>query len=129
MLRQITKRYKDLLTVALKMLLLLALCTALGFVVVFPLWKFAVVFPKGYTITTLFCIAGIFTALFIKWIKHNGLKYSILKITRLAIIVASAVLCFMFVLDGHRMFCIPVVITALILYGIFWSNNRSQSDS
>ena len=126
MLKQITKRYKELITTALKLLSLLLLCTAIGTVIVLPLWDFAVKAPVIYSITILILIAVCLLFLFIKWVKATGIKASVFKIIRLLVIATAIVICIKFVLDGTRLLCIPVLAAAIVLYGIFWNSARSS---
>ena len=122
-LKKILDGYGHIISSIFKVLLLIAICTTLGFVIVFPLWKWASTSPRSYTIIILALCAIIFVYYLIRFFK--GKKFSaIIRILLLtACIIAMLVSPIYFVINLHRLYALLsfvffFVVFTLIKFGI-----------
>lgn len=118
MIQNIAQGYKKLLLAAAKVVVLLLACTALGAAIVYPLWLFATAVPVTYTITMLVIIAAALVFVIIKRIRTTGWERALATFLRVAVVLAGIIACVALVLHGKRFFAIPVVIAAIIVYGV-----------
>lgn len=118
MIKKIAQGYGNLIGTALKIIVLLALCSALGALFVIPLWKFATTAPKAYTavILTIIALAACFIA--VQKARSAGPKKTIRFLLKLVTIIGGFSVCILLVLLGKAIFAIPVLVLMIILYGI-----------
>lgn len=118
MLQNIARNFRTLFGTAAKVLLLLLACTTLGAAIVYPLWYFAVSAPVAYTAAMLVIIAAAVLLIIARRIRATGLLATLTVALRIAVVAAGIVSCVALVLHGKRLFALPVVLTAIVLYGI-----------
>ena len=118
MIQNIAKGYKKLFDSAIKVILLLVACTALGAVIVWPLWKFATTLPQLYTATMLGVALCILLFLLVRHIKKNGAKKVLYRLAKIFVLIAGLCGCVALVLHGKRLFALPVLVAMIVLYGI-----------
>jgi len=118
MIKKIVEGYEKLFNSVGKIFLLLLFCAALGVAFVYPLWKFATVSPKIYTIVifSIFLITILFFCL--KKIKDSGIKNFMLSFAKIITILAGISLCIYLVSIGKRFLAIPSLVLIIVIYGI-----------
>lgn len=128
MLKKIADGYRKLFSTTAKIILLAALCLAVSFVCVWPLWKWAMASPSTYSIF-LAVLASILVILVIyKSIKKRGINSFLITLIKLLIVAGGISGCIILVLKGHRLISLAVLFAAFILYGIvaFGIRNRKS---
>ncbi len=118
MIRNIVRNFRTLFGTAAKVLLLLLACTALGMATVYPLWYFATSAPGAYTVAMLVIIAVAAVFIIARRIRAAGLMTTVTVMLRIAVVAAGIVSCVALVMHGRRLFALPVVLVAIVLYGV-----------
>ena len=129
--RSVFSGYARMFSLLGKILLLLFFCTAFSFLVVFPLWKWAVVFPRSYTAAVL-SFAGLFILFrIIRSVciyvcsekissaeKKNRIRNILRKLLQLCIAAAAAAVFVYCILYGRRIIAVFALVIGIILYGL-----------
>ena len=118
MIQTIARGYRALFGATVKVILLLAACTALGAAIVYPLWYFATSAPSAYTVTMLIIIALALLLVVIRRVRAAGIMAVLRAFLRVAVVVAGIASCVALVLYGKRLLAIPVIIATIFLYGV-----------
>ena len=118
MIKKIILGYKNIFLGAAKLLLLLLLCTGAGALVVFPLWKFATVSPRAYTVFVLVIAAAAAIFLIAGKIRKSGIKSFAKTLLKIAIIAGGLSLCVALVMAGKRFFALPILLAMIFFYGL-----------
>ena len=103
----------------LRFFLLVILCISASVILVWPLWKFSLSFPKIYTITilTLAGIAAIF--LIINKIRKSNIRSVIKFLVNLLIILFGSIFSIKLVLIEKKLIALGVFILSIALIVIF----------
>lgn len=101
-----------------KIILLVIFCIFIGFIISYPLWKFATVSPELYTIICLFLIGLLILFFTIKFIRKNTIKKNIRFFLKVIIFLAGISGSIMLVLSEHRFFALLCFLMMLILFFI-----------
>ena len=103
----------------MRFLLLIVLCISASVILVWPLWKFSISFPKVYTITilTLLGIATLF--LIISKIKKSSISSVIKFFGNLLILVAGAVFSIKLVLNEKKLIALLLVVLTIAILALF----------
>lgn len=112
-----------------KALLLAALCVAISFIIVFPLWLWAYKSPNVYSLVIgivfltailVFAIIKIVTSLKNKSTEEKKVfRFNIFRnLLILLIILATIVGCIILVMSGIRLFALILLIIGIILFGV-----------
>ncbi len=97
---------------------LIAVCTAVGFAIVWPLWRFATGTPLLYTVTVL-AVLGVFIIYrIIQAVRKTSWKNTVRVLLHIAVIACGISASVMLVFAGHRFAAIPVIILIPVLYVI-----------
>jgi len=118
MIKNIAKGYRSLITSTVKILLLIAVCAGLGFAIVYPLWKWATVSPKSYTIACLCLLAAAAVFIAIKSFLRLGAKKWFVRIAKLITIFAGLGFIIFSVIRGNRIAAIAAIPAVFIIYGL-----------
>ncbi|GEM_PF-4431885 len=125
--KSLISEYTNIFTTLLKVLVLLVLCTILGAIVVYPLYKAATEFPAAYTLI----VAGVFITLFLIHVflkaRSKGLFQSLMTFFRIAIVAGGLYLCIILVLGGNRLLAALIIPVILVLYGISLGISKSRA--
>ena len=118
MIKKILLGYKSILSSVFKILFLLFLCALTGAVFVFPLWYFASKLPQTYTLCML--AAVLFCAVFftVSKIRKSGMKSILIFLLKLFTVALTLFLSVYLILNGKRLFTVPVIIAALFVWGL-----------
>src|SRR5574344_1183056 len=118
MLKKIANGYGKLFSSIGKILLLAALCLGLSFIIVYPLWKWALSSPNSYnwTILALFFVLVIYWI--IKKVKVQGALAFLKKLTKVLIILAGIICCVISVLNSKRILALFILVATFVIYGI-----------
>lgn len=130
MLKKILRGYGHFILFVLKLAFLLFICVASGAAIVFPLWKFATVYPHLYSV--VICLAA--AALLIWFVMAKTMMYLnsaetpadkkrrkkklAAGILRTAIVAGGMIGCIFLVLYNMRIWAAILVLAAIVLYGI-----------
>ena len=103
----------------LRFLLLVILCVSASVILVWPLWKFSLSFPKVYTITilTLAGIAALF--LIINKIRKSSISSVIKFFGNLLIILFGSIFSIKLVLVEKKLIALVVFLLTLVLTAVF----------
>lgn len=103
----------------MRFLLLIVLCISASVILVWPLWKFSISFPKVYTITilTLLGIAALF--LIISKIKKSSISSVIKFFGNLLISVAGLVFSIKLVLNEKKLFALLILVLTISILALF----------
>lgn len=103
----------------MRFLLLIVLCISASVILVWPLWKFSISFPKVYTITilTLLGIAALF--LIISKIKKSSISSVIKFFGNLLISVAGIVFSIKLVLNEKKLFALLILVLTISILALF----------
>lgn len=103
----------------LRFLLLVILCVSASVILVWPLWKFSLSFPKVYTITilTLAGIAALF--LIINKIRKSSISSVIKFFCNLLIILFGSIFSIKLVLVEKKLIALVVFLLTLVLTAVF----------
>lgn len=130
MIRNVLRGYATVISVLFKILLLLCLCASAAFIVVFPLWKAAVVFPKQYSIIVIYTCVIAFVILFFyrlrNRIKIAGtaeqkrmlLQQTIKNTAKFIIVAAGLAAALAFLYKEKLIASFSSIIITVLLYGI-----------
>lgn len=118
MLKKIARGYKKLFSSTGKIILLAILCLALAFIFVWPLWKWAMISPETYSWILIALIAVLAGFGIYKSIKNTGIISFLQKTSKILVILAGVFFCIFFVLKGHRLISLVILIADFIIYGI-----------
>ncbi len=143
MFHDIIKGYGKALAGIGKFLFLFILCGVIGFLIVFPLWKFAVTYPDAYTWMVLAVIAGmliVFAVLKIyRYLNPTGTDLREKKqrmadffrgIAKFCTCTGGFVLFILAVLKAGRFVGFGVLLLVVVVYGILaFGNKRDNSGS
>lgn len=110
--------YSKIFSSCAKFILLILLCLALSFLVIYPIWFFALKSPVTYSFVALTLLAFFILFSFYKAIKKSDKKTVISNLLKVAIILLAICLCVVFVFSGKRFLSIPTIIIAFALYGV-----------
>ncbi|MDR1748779.1 MAG: hypothetical protein LBR47_06950 [Spirochaetaceae bacterium] len=141
MFHNIIKGYGKALAGIGKFLLLFVLCGVIGFLIVYPLWKFAVTCPGAYTWAVLAVIAGILIVFAVLRIyrylnpagadlreKKQRITGFFTGIAKFCICAGGFVLFVIAVLKVGRLAGFGVLILVVVVYGILaFGNKRDNS--
>ncbi len=118
--------YTSLFSTILKILGLLLLCVILGSAVVYPLYLLATKFPAVYSwIVTAVIVLFVLIWIFIK-IRQAGFSSTMRFIASFAIIAGAAAISVVLILNNHRLWAIPVIAAAVILWGFLRMVTKKQ---
>ena len=99
-----------------RVLALASACAGAGFVIVWPLWKFATAAPVPYTAAVL-CISSSFIIWrIVKAVRASSWKSALRVIIHTAVIILGTVGAVLLVFSGHRFLAIPVLLLIPVLY-------------
>ncbi|MCM1320958.1 MAG: hypothetical protein NC041_02135 [Bacteroides sp.] len=129
--RSVFSGYARMFSLLGKILFLLFFCSAFSFLVVFPLWKWAVVFPRSYTAAVL-SFAGLFILFriirsvcmyvcneqFSSAEKKNKIRNILRKLLQACIAAASAAVFAYCILHGQCVAAVFSLAIGIILYGL-----------
>ena len=118
MVKKIIRGYKNLLLGAGKLLALLAVCTAAGALVVFPLWKFATLSPEAYTVFILALVALALAFAAVRRIRRHGMGQFARSLLKFAVAAGGLSACVLLVLSGRRLLALPALLVFALLYGL-----------
>ncbi|MCI1209884.1 MAG: hypothetical protein LKF96_10620 [Treponema sp.] len=118
MLKKIADRYVKLFSSLGKILLLLAFCLGTGFIIVWPLWKWATSAPVSYTIAVAAALAGIILYFLFRRLHRKTKTELVTGLLKFCILAGGIVICILLVLHGHRFLALPVVLLMIFLYGM-----------
>lgn len=142
MLKKIVAGYTSLLVKLLRILLLMALCIGVAFLIVLPLWKFATSNSSAYTIFVTIIAIGLVVFYIFRRIQRylygggitneekSGRKktliFAIAKVAVVAIGLSSACL---LVLSYKRFPALIVLVAMIVIYGIIaFGLKKTSSD-
>src|SRR5574344_3088299 len=98
-----------------RVLALASSCAGAGFVIVWPLWKFATAAPVPYTAAVL-CISSSFIIWrIVKAVRASSWKSALRVIIHTAVIVLGTAGAVLLVFSGHRFLAIPVLLLIPVL--------------
>jgi hypothetical protein len=97
---------------------LIAVCTAVGFAIVWPLWRFATGTPFLYTVTVLGVLGAFIIYRIMHAVRKTPWKTTVRILLHTAIIAGGICASVMLVFSGHRFGAIPVIIFIPVLYVI-----------
>ncbi|MBP3448862.1 MAG: hypothetical protein J6K22_00190 [Spirochaetaceae bacterium] len=112
-----------------KFLLLTLVCVALGFVVVWPLWFFAVNSPNLYSVIVIICLISLLVLFFVKKLVNNlkqknkeekkAYLFNLFRILLLLIILITGIIVSVFlILTQMRFIGIITFIVFCIIFGV-----------
>lgn len=129
MLKIIIKGYSQILSSIIKVLVLLAICAAIGAAFVYPLWYFATEHSRIYTLSIIILIFCIFIYMIIKNIRINGFKSFLFTCLKFIVIAGGLTGFIYLVLNGKRFLSIPLIILMLLLWGFlsFSTTNEAKN--
>jgi hypothetical protein len=99
-----------------KAALLIAVCAAAGFAIVWPLWRFATGTPLLYTVTVLAALGVFIIYRIIRAVRRSSWKTSVRILLHIVIITGGICAAILLVFGGHRFAAIPVIILIPVLY-------------
>lgn len=99
-----------------RVLALASVCAGAGFVIVWPLWKFATAAPVPYTAAVLCILASFIIWRIVKAVRASSWKSAVRVIMHAAVIVLGIVCAVLLVFSGRRFLAIPVVLLIPVLY-------------
>ena len=117
MIKKIARGYGKLFSSFFKIIFLAALCFALGFLIVYPLWLFASSAPSAYTVCMMVVIAVALVFLLGLSLKKMGFARFMIRIGKLVLVLGGIALCVYFVFASNRMAALLVLIAVFVLYG------------
>jgi len=142
MIRNIIRGYAVFFSIFLKTFLLLCFCAFSAFIIVFPLWKFAVSFPDQYSlfIICICVIAFVMRFLFrllndIKLAGNARQKYvffhkTVKHILKYLILFLGVIFSLLFFYKEQLVFAFATIILTVILYGILaFGTTKTQTDT
>ncbi|MGP1458178.1 MAG: hypothetical protein ACTTKL_02580 [Treponema sp.] len=100
---------------AAKIAALALVCTFSAFVIVFPLWKFAVAAPKIYSAVILILCAAALAYIFVKKARSTPLKTTFRRILIALAIAAGLAASYVLLLNGMRLFALLAFAAAALL--------------
>ena len=103
----------------LRFFLLIVLCVSASVILVWPLWKFSISFPKVYTIITLSLIGLAVLYLCINKIRKSSLSSVIKFFGNLLITCAGIFFSVKLVLNEKKLIALAVFILTIILIAVF----------
>ncbi len=103
----------------LRFLLLIILCVSASVILVWPLWKFSISFPKVYTIITLSLIGVTLLYLCINKIRKSSLSSVIKFIGNLLITSAGIFFSVKLVLNEKKLIALAVFLLTIIFIAVF----------
>jgi hypothetical protein len=117
--KKIISGYKNLFFFTTKVVILVVFCVGFGFMIVWPLWKFATTAPRIYTWCVLTCM--VFFLLRYLYIKARALSLItiLLSVIQILIAVGGCVASVFFILSGNRLGAVPVIAVGFVLIGLF----------
>ena len=127
MLKKIARGYKKLFSSAVKVFILLALCIALALLLVFPLWKWASLSPKTYTLVLGILIVLALLWIFVRSIMRLGAKNVLMRCTKTFVLLAGIALSIYFVFKSNRVLSLIVLLVVFGIYGMLafgWKNEK-----
>jgi len=95
---------------------LVIVCIAAGFVIVWPMWRFATCAPIPYTITVITLLAVFAAYRIIRAIRSSSWKSVLLFLLHAVIIAGGLCTVVILVFCGHRFAAIPVIVLIPVLY-------------
>ena len=107
-----------MLNTLLAVLLLAALCVALGGAVVLPLWKWAVSSPGTYSAAVMAAAALLLVLLLAKACKKHGAAVFFRRFLKCTIVAGGLVAAATAVLHGTRLRALAAVAALCIVYGL-----------
>lgn len=139
MLKNILSGYLNFFKSLLKIVALILSCLGIGYLVVYPLWKFATTHPDAYTVFVCSILAIILVTLIIvksiNFVKKSGddkkekkrrILCIVFLILRIAILIFGIVLFVNLVMNEKRLFgCISLII-AFLIYGVITFGTKSK---
>jgi len=118
MLKKIASGYGKLFYSIIKIILLAFLCFGFSFIIVYPLWKWALSSPNTYSIAILFLLVAFICFTIIKRIRKQGALISLQRFAKVFIILCGISGCIFSVLQNKRILALIILIAAFIIYGI-----------
>ena len=118
MLKKIASGYGKLFSSIGKIILIAVLCIGLSFIIVYPLWKWALSSPNTYsfTILALFFVLAIYWM--IKKIKVQGALAFLKKLAKVLVILSGIICCTISVSTYLATLAAVILAAAFIIYGI-----------
>jgi uncharacterized membrane protein len=118
MIKKIANGYGRLFSSTAKVVLLASLCLGLSFIIVYPLWKWAISSPSSYSwaVLALVCIGIVY--LVVRSIKKNGALPFLHGAAKVLVVLGGLCGCVFFVLNGKRILALVCLAATFVLYGI-----------
>lgn len=126
MIKKIAHGYGRLFSSILKIVFLAAICLGLSFIVVYPLWKWALSSPTSYTGAILVLALIFIVYATVKAIKKNGVMKFLHALSKILVILGGLTGCILFVLNGRRLIALAVLVATFIIYGVLAFGFRSD---
>lgn len=126
MIQTILRGYKNLLLLAVKIILLFAACLLAGLAVVWPLWYFSHTAPHLYTLFVITAAAAFVIFRIVRMLSQLPVKKIVSLFLQLIIIASGLFFCVYFILIGRRLAALGVFILAFILFGISRFDMRTK---
>lgn len=119
-LKKIFKGYLSIGVMLVQFLALLALCVLVAAIIVFPLWKLAVISPNLYSSVCALLIFGVLCFVLVPPLRQKyrkNPKLFIISLVRKAVLLGGLVVSVMLVLHFMRVYALLVFIVTLLAYG------------
>lgn len=131
MLKKIASGYGKLFFSIGKILLLAVLCIGLSFIIVYPLWKWALSSPNSYSLTILVLFFVLVIYWMIKKIKTQGALDFLKGLSKVLIIIGGISGCVISVLNSKRILALVIFVATFVIYGIlaygFKDDNKTSN--
>lgn len=125
-INNLLREYTSIFSTLLKITGLLLLCVILGAAVVYPLYLLATEFPRLYSWIVIAAAAVSIVIWIILTVKKAGLRPTLRWLASFALIAGAAVISIFLILNNQRFLAIPVLIAALILWGLLKMFTKKQ---
>src|SRR5574344_1890955 len=126
MIKKIANGYGRLFSSTAKVVLLASLCLGLSFIIVYPLWKWAISSSSSssWAVLALVCIGIVY--LVVRSIKKNGALPLLHGAAKVLVVLGGLCGCVFFVLNGKRILALVCLAATFVLYGILAFGFRSE---
>lgn len=117
-LHRLLEKYSQLLTVLFMLGAMLLFCAGISFIIVLPLWKWATVSPKTYTIVVIALALCCVLFLLVKFFMKKGVFGTICFLLKLILVLFSLCASVFFILRQTPLYIVPILILCFLLYGL-----------